>query len=135
MAGLPLRRIDFFDKELGSPDQHERVGNGSLELVASTMTAGDIITARVTAEWTAFEARQDQVPGSRATMIQRLVQDADVGRFANLEAATEAALDAFKRGSFLFFWNERQVENLDERLDVLGQNEVLFVRLLPLKGG
>ena len=51
------------------------------------------------------------------------------------DEAASIALEAFAEGDFLFFWNENQVQDLEERLADHEENEALFVRLFPLVGG
>ena len=45
------------------------------------------------------------------------------------------ALDGFRRNGFFILVGDRQVEDLDEVLEVNGETEVSFVKLLPLVGG
>jgi hypothetical protein len=45
------------------------------------------------------------------------------------------ALDGFQRNGFFILVGERQAEDLDEVLEVNGETEVSFVKLLPLVGG
>ena len=57
-------------------------------------------------------------------------------RFAGPRDATiETAVKVFVHGGFLFFWNDEQILDLDQRLIVLKANEALFGRSLPFKGG
>jgi hypothetical protein len=45
------------------------------------------------------------------------------------------ALEAFHRNGFFILVGERQAEDLDEVLEVNGETEVSFVKLVPLVGG
>jgi hypothetical protein len=45
------------------------------------------------------------------------------------------ALDGFQRNGFFILVGERQAEDLDEVLEVNGETEVSFVKLVPLVGG
>ena len=45
------------------------------------------------------------------------------------------ALDAFGRNGFFILVGDRQAEDLDEVLEVNGETEVSFVKLVPLVGG
>lgn len=49
--------------------------------------------------------------------------------------AADCAVEAFRDGTVLFFWNDQQVTDLSSRLDILGKNEALFVQLFPMVGG
>ena len=53
------------------------------------------------------------------------------------DAAIETAVKAFAHCGFLFFWNDEQILDLDQRLIVLKANGALFGRSLPFtfKGG
>jgi hypothetical protein len=45
------------------------------------------------------------------------------------------ALDAFQRNGFFILVGDRQAEDLEEVLEVNGETEVSFVKLVPLVGG
>lgn len=45
------------------------------------------------------------------------------------------ALDGFQRNGFFILVGDRQAEDLDEVLEVNGETEVSFVKLVPLVGG
>lgn len=51
------------------------------------------------------------------------------------EAYGYRALDAFKRNAFFVLIGNKQVENLDEVIDLRRENPISFVRLTPLVGG
>ena len=57
------------------------------------------------------------------------------GWTADVERMVAVALEGFSRGHFFLFAGDRQVIGLDEELDVAGTAEVVFLRLLPLRGG
>ncbi|MEU4560040.1 hypothetical protein AB0F72_16790 [Actinoplanes sp. NPDC023936] len=48
---------------------------------------------------------------------------------------TFSAVEAFSRNSFVVLVGNRQIEDLDERLDLSDGAEVTFLRLVPLAGG
>ena len=52
-----------------------------------------------------------------------------------VDIAVSATMHGFQNGLFLFFWNDQQVTDLEKRLDVMGDNEAMFLRLLPMIGG
>lgn len=45
------------------------------------------------------------------------------------------ALDGFETGSFFLFVDDRQVTSLDERILLRSTSEVVFLKLVALKGG
>lgn len=47
----------------------------------------------------------------------------------------ERALGAFARQRFVMLFNGRQVEDLDQKLAVTGNSEMVFLHLTPLRGG
>jgi hypothetical protein len=47
----------------------------------------------------------------------------------------EKAVEMFERNGFIFLWNERQVENLDETLELTEGANATFLKLVPLVGG
>lgn len=54
---------------------------------------------------------------------------------ADPEAAVRAALDAFEANRFVLLVGPHQAQSLDEPLDLGAEDEVTFLRLLPLRGG
>jgi hypothetical protein len=51
------------------------------------------------------------------------------------EAQADAACRAFDRNGFVMLVGERQVEHLEEVIDLRSEQAVAFVRLVPLVGG
>ena len=51
------------------------------------------------------------------------------------EAQYERALAAFARNGFFVLVGDRQVEDLDEEIELKVHTEVSFVKLVPLVGG
>ena len=51
------------------------------------------------------------------------------------EAMVAAALQGFEQGRFLLFTADKQVETLEQDIDLRHTREVVFLRLLPLAGG
>lgn len=49
--------------------------------------------------------------------------------------AFDSALEAFQRRRILLLVDDRQVEDLDQPLELTNQSAVTFLRLLPLAGG
>ena len=50
-------------------------------------------------------------------------------------AALETALDAFQRNGFFVLVDDRQVEGLDEEIEIRLNTTISFVKLVPLVGG
>ncbi len=51
------------------------------------------------------------------------------------EAQADAALRAFERNAFVVLVGDRQVDDLDARIDTSGETDVTFLKLVPLAGG
>lgn len=50
--------------------------------------------------------------------------------------AADQVVTAFSNGAILFFWNDRQMTELSAVLDMRDtDNEALFIRLFPMRGG
>lgn len=113
----------------------------------------DPVTVTVVDETTSGERRaggECAVPGERPTLRElirsRALQEAadspeqpGPGQPGSGQPGPEErcalALAAFERNGFLVLVGERQVEDLDERLDLRSDPEVTFLRLVPLAGG
>ncbi|MEU4695315.1 hypothetical protein [Actinoplanes sp. NPDC023714] len=54
--------------------------------------------------------------------------------FSALSAAPQRAVESFSRNGFVVLVGGRQVEDLDETVDLSGGAEVTFLRLVPLAG-
>jgi hypothetical protein len=51
------------------------------------------------------------------------------------EAQYQTAVEAFFRNGFVMLWNDRQVEDLDQMLELREGCEATFLKLVPLVGG
>lgn len=54
---------------------------------------------------------------------------------AGWEAPADAALRSFERNGFVVLVGDRQVVDLDERIDTHQATDVTFLKLVPLAGG
>jgi hypothetical protein len=119
-------------------DRREIVLDGEIR------TAGELLAAVVAHEVEAFGKRKQAGNLLRVMTDRELREGVEAGRVAfgdqeadarrpDLEAAIATAKQAFLDGLFFLFWNERQVETLDE--EIAGPGELLFVRLTALVGG
>lgn len=86
----------------------------TLQVPESTLTAGEIIRRRVLCE---------VGPHHRGA------------RTVDAEAQIAAARRAFERNGFLMFVGERQIESLDETVELAQDTEVTFLKLIALAGG
>lgn len=126
--------IQFFDECFGAPQGHFRKRGPVISLASETMRAEEIIRARVAAEW---ELRGGGLSGDFAdgTALLAWLWDGAHLHCKTCEAATEAALSAFTRRDFLFFWNDEQIDKLGHRVLLRDKNDALFLKIIPLQGG
>lgn len=109
-----------------------------LKLSSHRMTARDLIAERVRAEC------DDRLFDKMGRMAARLVMPGPkeqalngpaVARASNPDAQVERALSAFAANGFILLVDDRQVETLDEDVDLRENSVVTFLKLTPLVGG
>jgi hypothetical protein len=104
-----------------------------------SITARELVRLRVREEVARFNAAAGDV-------FRGLVQPTDTEATMNgyrlrerrrldWERQADLACTAFERNGFVLFVGERQVESLDDVIDLTVDPEVSFVRLVPLVGG
>jgi len=107
--------------------------------VAENLTARELIRKRVFEEVTMFNL-------SGTEKYNGLVQPADAEvalnsqkvsrrREINWEEQADAAVDAFEQNGFFILVDEKQIENLDDVIQIREDTRVEFVRLVQLVGG
>ncbi|GAA0235438.1 hypothetical protein GCM10009527_034880 [Actinomadura nitritigenes] len=103
------------------------------------MTVRELIRLRVREEVARFNAR----PSTRFNGLVRL-DDAETelngyrmrhGRRIDWERQAEIAERAFLGNGFFMLAGDRQVEDLDEEIDLTGDPDLVFIKLVPLAGG
>lgn len=99
------------------------------------ITVRDLIAARVALE---IESATDRCVfagvGSDA-LAERLNRPPQDVRNTRLKRTIADAETAFARGHYFLLAGDRQLESLDEEIDVAATSEVIFLLLVPLKGG
>ena len=115
-------------------DGVQRRAGTKLHLVSSNLFARDVIAERARQD---YRLNRAETTGPIAIPQSDLMHCLDKVRLPveDEEEAVSVALKGFEGGAFLFFWNDRQVEDLDEKLAERDENEALFVKLVPLVGG
>jgi hypothetical protein len=114
-------------------------GTLTLEEIPSALTVRDLIRTRVREE----VARANAAPGRE---FRTLVEPADAERTLNgfrlrkprrldWEQQADIAVEAFGRNGFFVLVGGRQVEDLDEELELDPDTEIRFIKLTPLVGG
>ena len=110
-----------------------------LSTLSDRISVRELIRLRVREE----VARHNADPGGR---FRGLVQpvDAEVElngyrlrtpRRLDWEVQAEAALRAFRGNGFILLVGDRQVDDLDEEIDLTTDPDIAFVKLVPLVGG
>ena len=109
-----------------------------LEQIPPALTLRDLIRTRVREEVAKANAGAGEV--------RRLVQPLDAkvtpngyppppDRMIDWKEQAKKAEEGFRRNRFFVVVNGRQVEDLDEELELTAHSEVRFIRLVPLVGG
>ena len=111
----------------------------TISFPSERITAGELIRERVRQEVEDYNSRQPEY-------FRGLVQPTDAERALNgyrlrkvrmldWEEQYESAIDAFARNGFILLVDDRQVEDLDQTLEITPEISVTFLKLVPLVGG
>ncbi|MET7864643.1 hypothetical protein [Micromonospora taraxaci] len=103
------------------------------------ISARELVRLRVREEVARFNAHQPQ-------HFRGLIQPTDTeatlngyrvahGRRLDWEQQADAACAAFERNGFVLLVGDRQIEDLDDEIDLTTDPDVAFVRLVALVGG
>lgn len=110
------------------------------------LTLRDLILDIVEAEVAAFRDRQEQQRLPQILTKDAIAWGMEKGKITSgdrefapqsvdLQAAFEAAIQAFSDGLYYVFIDDRQYESLDEKVILQPQSKVLFLRLVAMVGG
>ena len=114
-------------------------GAFALDLPTERITLRELIRTRVYGEVRDYNLRQPEY-------FRGLVQPTDAertlngfkvrpGRMLDPEKQFERAIESFYRNGFLILINDRQVEELEEEIEIQPDTTVAFLKLVPLVGG
>jgi hypothetical protein len=117
----------------------ERSNGLSLQFLTARITVRELIRARVYEEVQDYNTRQPEY-------FRGLVQPTDAEKVLNgyklrqrrkvdWEKQYDKAIEAFERNGFFILVDDRQVESLDDGIDIRLDTQVSFVKLVPLVGG
>lgn len=126
--------VQIIDEIWGRGDGRRRRDGPLLRIVAETATASEVIAARVRDEWAKTQETKQAGFETRQNLVHWL-SGGDYQLPDTCDRAVQDALNAFSNGAFLFFWNDEQIELADQRLNMFGENEAVFLQLFPMKGG
>ncbi len=117
----------------------ELVHEMALEFVSPTTTARELIQRRVRTEVEAFNRTR---PGVFRGLVQPKEAEATLNgyrlkkpRDIDWEVQLKRALEAFENNQMLMLVDDRQIESLDETIELTPETEVRFLRLVLLVGG
>jgi hypothetical protein len=117
----------------------ERSEGLKLEFVTARITARDLIRKRVYEEVREYNMREpDTFRGLvEPTGAERLLNGYKVKQRRKIDWERQARIaeEAFERNGFFMLVDDRQVEALDDPIDLRLGTEVSFVKLMPLMGG
>jgi len=110
-----------------------------LEFLDETVTAQEIIRRRIYQEVQDYNLKKDDV-------FMGLVQPTDTeillngfkvkeNRKLDWEAQYAKALEAFKGNGFIMLVNDKQVESLEDIVELKTGTQINFLKLVPLVGG
>jgi hypothetical protein len=116
-----------------------RTNELTLEFLNERITVRELIRSRVYQEVTEYNAKT-------AGHFRGLVQPTEAeqtlngyrlrtGRKIDWERQYARALEAFERNGFFILVDDRQLERLDQEIDLRPDSEIAFLKLVPLVGG
>jgi hypothetical protein len=111
----------------------------TLDVPTERITVRDLIRARVFGEVSDYNLRQPEY-------FRGLVQPSDAertlngfkvrrGRRIDPKKQFEKAITSFYRNGFLVLVNDRQVDELEEEIEIRPDTTITFLKLVPLVGG
>jgi hypothetical protein len=134
--------LRVIDAHLGSGKQRRNPGV-DLRLASERVSAREIIRSRVAAEVEEIKLRK-QISG-RSYIIARASSERELnvigahgqGKAASVDVESDIAnaVAAFNRRRFIMLLDDRQIDDLDQMVGLRPDSEVVFVHLMPLKGG
>ncbi len=130
-----MAEVMVYDETAGG----ERTEGLKLEFLTARITARELIRKRVYEEVREYNATEPEY-------FRGLVQPTDAERVLNgyklrkrrridWEEQYRKAVEAFERNGFFMLVDNRQVESLDDEIEIRLGTEVSFVKLVPLVGG
>ena len=128
--------IDVFDETWGQLDSAEprRKLRGSLKLAFTAVTVEQFLAESARLHYCERSEAHREMRDAHA--CPPWLQRAQVEPLpASEDEAIAEVLTAFAEGKVILFWNDRQVAEMHEMLDLVGENEAVFVQIFPMKGG
>ena len=111
----------------------------SFEVQNERLTARELIRQRVHQEVSLYNLAK---PGTSTGLVQPSEIETRLNanklrkpRQVDWEKQADLALEAFEQNAFFILLDDRQVESLDELVELRADTQVTFLRLVPLVGG
>lgn len=119
------------------------IASWTLPGLPDRVTARELLRLRVREEVARYNARHDAVAGGLFRGLVRpraAVETPDGFRLppatrVDWEVQADAACAAFTGNAFVMLAGDRQVDSLDELIDLPACDSIVFIRLIPLVGG
>lgn len=139
----PVKTLTMIDEATSGP----ATAAGTLAVPETHLTAREIIRCRVFHE---VEAHNAVLASGASVSFHGLVRPSDTEvrlnaplrgggsgsrRLIDAETQVQVAVRAFERNGFLMFVRDRQVEDLDEVVELGQDTEVSFLKLIAPVGG
>jgi hypothetical protein len=111
----------------------------TLEFLDETIPAREFLRRRIYEEVLEYNSKHlEKYNGLvQPTPLEQTLNDSSVKtkRKLDWEAQYQTAVEAFSRNGFVMLWNDKQIEDLDEMLELREGCTATFLKLVPLVGG
>lgn len=102
------------------------------ELVFSINTSSEKITVR---EIIAKKVSEEVKNFSQKRKFSRCLEDSSANLCVKSEEEVFAAINAFKKNEFIVLVSDKEIQDLDEEINVALISRIEFYQLIPLEGG
>ncbi len=129
-----MNKILIKDQTIGGGD----INTIELEFESQIITLRDLIMRRVEKEVAIYNQKMDEkylglvVPEKVEKLLNYKTADK---RKVDGEKQTYVALDGFMKNQFFVIINDKQAEDLDQKIELAKVKQVEFIKLTPLVGG
>jgi hypothetical protein len=110
-----------------------------LQFEKSRVTLKDIISSRVEMEVQKYNEKSTEYFNGlvQPTEAEETLNGYRMRKRKTIDAETQTyiALKAFKSNGYFVFVDDRQIESLDEEVEIAPHTKVCFVKMVPLVGG
>ena len=129
-----MLRLTVRDEGTAPPREQHRV---TLDLPGQRISVRELLRQRIEHEVARYNAGEGEVFRGLVTPhpVERTLNAPRTRRRVDAVEQVDAAVTAFERTRLLVLVDDRQVEDLDEELELRPDSDVAFVKLVPLAGG